>query len=64
MITDSYSNNQLAPMERWELETAQQSPWNNIAALQAGNERRPAELGETLRDGSQGGDTDNGTWWP
>jgi len=61
MATNDTSHGQLTPMDHWRLESAQQSPWNNIAAIQAGSERRPSEFGEEPRDGSQGGDTDNGT---
>jgi hypothetical protein len=56
--------NYLTPMERWRMETQQQSPWNSIAAVNASSTSRPSNLEESPKDGSQGGDTDNGTWWP
>jgi hypothetical protein len=50
-------------MERWRMETQQQSPWDNIAGVNANSDRQPSQFGEGQKDGSQGGDTDNGTWW-
>jgi hypothetical protein len=58
------SNSDLTPMERWRMETQQQSSWDNLAAITASGQRRPLDFGERPMDGSQGGDTDNGTWWP
>lgn len=51
-------------MERWRLENQQESPWNGIAAINASTERQLLQFEESRKAGSQGGDTDNGTWWP
>lgn len=58
------SNSHLTPMERWRMETQQQSSWDNVAAVTASDQRPPSDVGERPMDGSQGGDTDNGTWCP
>ncbi|KAE9379046.1 hypothetical protein N431DRAFT_434050 [Stipitochalara longipes BDJ] len=62
--TNETSNGQLNPVERWFIETQQQSPWNAIAAVNAASDNLYEEFGATPEDVNQDGSTDNKTWYP
>jgi hypothetical protein len=63
-VNNEASYDHLAPMERWRMETQQQSPWNGVAAVNAVKKERYGEFGLSPEDGGQIGDTDNGSWIP
>lgn len=50
------------PMERWEMETMKQSPWNNIAAVNTASKKEDIRAQEEQK-GGDGHDIDEGWSW-
>jgi hypothetical protein len=70
-VNNEASYDHLAPMERWRMETQQQSPWNGVAAVNAVKKERYGEFGLSPEDGGhlrlidsrQFQENGVGVWW-